>query len=564
MNTSINRTGTRFLSILILFVIIVFTSCRERRETVGGFFDPTKFDEDDFVAVLSKKYSKPIDSITWNKKKLDKDITEHQQYVYQANDYFPLWLDEDGNTKYVDELVKELENLRMDGLDPEEYSLSALKQQLKYFKDNKTPNLDTIIALDTVCTHAYLAAAHDLLFGKVSVKAADPIWYHANDTTWRPDTILIKQLYQQGKYPSLAAYRSKLPTYTALMEARAHYEVLTKNQQFISAKNTIAGDSAGARTDSISMFIIKTELPWVATTAGDSLSELQQMVKQYQEYYGMKATRKLDKETKAMLAAHPSEAFDRIDVNMERLRWLPQNFEQQYVLVNVPMMELFLRKDGQDVMHMNVVVGRPERMTPSLGADMANVVFNPSWGVPPTILKKDVVPGVAKSGAAYLAKKDLVAYDKKGRRVSADAVNASNAANFQFRQPPGDDNALGNIKFNLPNKWDIYLHDTPTKSDFGKSYRAKSSGCIRVEYPREMAEYILATLNGKAYDQQKIEEVIQTQSTKFVNLDKKLPVHIVYLTAFDSDKQRVRFISDIYKKDAKVLSLLKGQPVEEA
>src|SRR5687768_4850655 len=129
MSTSINRTRAgKILSILILFVAIVFSSCRERRETVGGFFDPTKFDEDDFVAVLSKKYEKPLDSASWNKKKLHEDISEYQQYVYQANDHFPLWLDEDGNTKYADELIKELENLRMDGLDPEDYGLKTLKQ----------------------------------------------------------------------------------------------------------------------------------------------------------------------------------------------------------------------------------------------------------------------------------------------------------------------------------------------------------------------------------------------------------------------------------------------------
>jgi murein L,D-transpeptidase YcbB/YkuD len=420
-----------------------------------------------------------------------------------------------------------------------------------------------VVAFDTLLTHSYLAASHDLLFGRVAVKKADPIWYHRNDSTWRPDTVLIKHLYQQGKYPALASYRSKLPTYTALMEARAHYDMLSKNQQFMNAKGALATDTVPV--DSYSRYIIQTELPWTARATNDSGDTHQQLIKEYQKFYALKQTGKLDKETKAMLTAAPTEAFDRIDVNMERLRWLPQNFEDRYVIVNVPMMELFLRKDGQDVMHMNVVVGRPERKTPSLGADMANVVFNPSWGVPPTILKKDVAPGVAKSGAAYLAKKGLVVYNKRGKRVSADAVTASNATSFSFRQPPGDHNALGNVKFNLPNRWDIYLHDTPHREDFEKPYRAMSSGCIRVQKPREMAEYILNVLDGKNYDQQRIEEVVRTQSTKFVNLERKLPVHIVYLTAFDSDNQRVRFVKDIYEKDAQVLSLLKGgsgQPQE--
>ena len=559
MDASTNKgLAGKFLAVLALLIVIIFTSCRERRETIGGFFDPTKFDEDDFVLILSEKYSaSPIDSAKWNKKKLHEEISEYQQYVYQANDYFPLWLDEDGNTKYVESLVQDLESLRQDGLDPNEYGLAKLKAQLKYFKDNREPNLDSIVALDTACTGSYLAASHDLLFGKVAIKKADPIWYHKNDTAWRPDTVLITRLYQQGKYPSLNNYRSKVPTYAALSKTREHFASLANNRQLMDTKKALADDSVSV--DSVGLFIIETETPWITASGNDSLGADQRLLKEYQKYYGIKQTGKFDKSTKEVLVRDPRVAFDMIDVNMERLRWLPQNFEQRYVLVNVPQMELFLREDGKDVMHMNVVVGRPERMTPSLGADMANVVFNPSWGVPPTILKKDVVPGVAKSGSAYLAKKDLNVYDKRGRRVSPGAVNASNAANFQYRQPPGDDNALGNIKFNLPNRWDIYLHDTPTKSDFGKDYRAKSSGCIRVQQPREMAEYILATINGKKdYDQAKIEGLIQAQSTKFVNLDKKIPVHIVYLTAFDSGDQHVRFVNDIYKKDAKVLELLRA------
>ncbi|WP_276135238.1 L,D-transpeptidase family protein [Polluticoccus soli] len=564
MNTSTNRrTVGKILSLFALFVAIAFTSCRERRDTAGGLFGPTKFDEDDFVAVLSKKYVKPIDSASWNKEKLHEDIEQYQQYVYQANDYFPLWLDEDGSTKYVDELIKELENLRMDGLDPEQYNLSFLKQQRTYFDRTKTPNLDTVVAFDTACTHSYLAASHDLLFGRISAKKADPIWYHKNDSTWRPDTVLIKQLYQQGRYPTLASYRSKIPMYNVLMETRAHYDLLLKNQEFLNAKAGLVADTVPV--DSYSMYIIHTEMPWLANAETDSGNTRSAQIKAYQKFYALKQSGKLDKETMAKIKGEPTDVFDHIDVNMERLRWLPQSFEDRYVIVNVPMMELFLRKDGEDVMHMNVVVGRPERKTPSIGANMANVVFNPSWGVPPTILRKDVAPGLAKSGAAYLAERRLVPYTKKGKRVNPASVTAANATNFMFRQPPGDHNALGNVKFNLPNNWDIYLHDTPHREDFDKPYRAKSSGCIRVQKPREMAEYILSVLEGKQYDQERISAVISTQSTKFVNLEKKLAVHIVYLTVFDSDNQRVRFVKDIYEKDAQVLSQLRGdteQPKE--
>lgn len=209
-------------------------------------------------------------------------------------------------------------------------------------------------------------------------------------------------------------------------------------------------------------------------------------------------------------------------------------------------------------MHMEVVVGKTIRQTPSLNANLANVVINPPWGVPPTIMKKDVLPGMARSGQAYLNKKGLKVYDMKGNRVSASGVNSSNYKRYVFRQDPGDDNALGYVKFNLPNKWDIYLHDTPHREDFGKKDRFLSSGCIRVQKPKEMAEFILSELEGKRYPISRLDSVITTKKTRYEVLKNKIPVHIVYLTAFeDTTGTQIRFITDMYKRDRKLQALLK-------
>jgi murein L,D-transpeptidase YcbB/YkuD len=220
-------------------------------------------------------------------------------------------------------------------------------------------------------------------------------------------------------------------------------------------------------------------------------------------------------------------------------------------------MELFFRVNGYDSMHMEVVVGKTIRQTPSLSARMANVVLNPTWGVPPTIMKKDVLPGMAKSGKAYLRKKGLKVYDFKGKAVDASAVNSNNYKRYVFRQDAGDDNSLGYVKFNLPNKWDIYLHDTPHRGDFGKKDRFQSSGCIRVQQPKEMAEFILATLEGKRYTRERIDSVIETHKTRYEVLKNRIPVHIVYLTAFeDSTNTRFHFIYDMYKRDGRLKAAL--------
>jgi murein L,D-transpeptidase YcbB/YkuD len=188
---------------------------------------------------------------------------------------------------------------------------------------------------------------------------------------------------------------------------------------------------------------------------------------------------------------------------------------------------------------------------------MSNVVLNPPWGVPPTILKQDVLPGIQKSGNQYMVKKGLKAYDRKGNRVNVSQINASNYKRFNYKQDPGDDNSLGYVKFNLPNPWDIYLHDTPHRDDFGKRERALSSGCIRLQQPQEMALYILAEIEKKRFTKERIDSIIDTHKTQWQVLKNKIPVHIAYLTAFeDSTKTHINFTRDVYHRDGKLMAAL--------
>jgi murein L,D-transpeptidase YcbB/YkuD len=180
---------------------------------------------------------------------------------------------------------------------------------------------------------------------------------------------------------------------------------------------------------------------------------------------------------------------------------------------------------------------------------MANVVFNPPWGVPPTILKNDIGPGVGRSGSAYLARKGLRAFDSKGRDVTG-SVNGSNYKRFSYRQPPGAHNSLGEVKFNLPNRWDIYLHDTPHRENFTNRLRALSSGCVRVQNPKVLAEAILEDRN---FTPEKIDSIIETRRTRFEQLKRNLPVYIVYVTvATDSTGNLLRYLNDVYGRDEKL------------
>lgn len=543
----LNKCGKWFLAFgVIIFCATFVVSCKNKKRSPSGFTDDTFIDK-------LKEVMQPID--TAGGKKLI-SISDNVRFTYQSDDYQPIWIkDNYVPTEASALLIAELEDVYWDGLNTEQYNLPALKLLKEKLDTTKKNSVADAIAFDTALTHCYLAASRQLLLGIVQPKKLDSLWYHVNDTVWNAPMALVEG---NSKYPSLDDYRSKVPAYTLL---RNEYKLYYNLSQDTVVAQSQAGIKPVARPNEKMMddirFIIKTELPWLETVPNDTISEEKQLIIGYQNYAGIKRTGKLDSTTLAMLATPADTIIQKIKANMERIRWMQREFGNTYIIVDVPMMELFFMKDGTDVMHMRVVVGKPERQTPSLFATMANVVINPPWGVPPTILKNDVVPGFQKSGRQYLAKKGLKAYDKEGKEVSASRLTNSNLRNYTFKQAPGDDNSLGFVKFNLPNKWDIYLHDTPHREDFVKWFRALSSGCIRLEQPQEMALYILSEMEKKYYTQGKLDTMISTHKTRWEVLKNKIPVHIAYLTAFtDTTGAHVRFVRDVYHRDEKLIAAL--------
>jgi len=497
---------------------------------------------------------KPVD--TTGKKRIG-SVVENVRYTYQLDDYQPIWIKKNySSNDAATALIGELEGMRWDGFDPERYNLSAIKKLKRKLDTSKHNSLSDAIAFDTALTHSYLAAAKDLLIGKISPKKADSLWFYVNDTSWKAPQMLVNS---KGMYPSLDHFRSFIPTYNMLRNEYKRYYDLESDSMLCKAiimvqpeKHPDAGMMETINT------IIRTEMPWIQTAPNDTMSEQLQLITAYQTYSGLPAIGKLDSNTLAHLAAPPDAILKKLAANMERIRWMQQQFGSLYLIVDVPLMELFLRKDGVNLMHMRVVVGKPERQTPSLFATMANVVINPPWGVPPTILKNDVLPGIQKSGRKYMAQKGLKVYDKEGRTVRVSSINAKNYRQYTYKQDPGDDNSLGYVKFNLPNPWNIYLHDTPHRGDFGKRNRALSSGCIRLQQPKEMAIFILSQFEKKSYyTPGKLDSMIDTHKTRWEILRTKIPVHITYLTAFeDTTGLHILFAKDIYQRDEKLISLL--------
>jgi len=545
------RSGDKFQGLVLLLLLGLFTSCgqQHKKPSPSGFSDETFSNE-------LKTILKPVDT---SKNRKFKSVAEDVGYTYECDDYQPIWLKENFlSNDAAGKLIGELEDMQWDGINPERYHLAALKKLKEKLDTAKKNSLNDAIDFDTAMTDSYLSAAHDLLIGEILPKTVDSLWYHVNDTVWDAPHLLVNN---NGVYPSLNGFRSEVPTYSLLRNEYRRYTDLMNDSVFNEAIAAVKGGYVTAHPSSEVLeqinTIIRTELPWLQTGQNDTVSEEKQLLSAYQVYSGLPRTDKFDSNTIARLTMPPAAILKKISANMERIRWMQKQFGSLYLIVDVPLMELFLRKDGVNAMHMRVVVGKLDRQTPSLFATMANVVINPPWGVPPTILKNDVLPGVQKDGKKYLNKKGIKVYDRKGKIVKASSINADNYRGFNYKQDPGDDNALGYVKFNLPNAWDIYLHDTPHRGDFGKNYRALSSGCIRLQQPQEMAVYILSEIEKRNFTMDKLETIIKTETTRWEVLKTKIPVHIAYLTAFeDTTGKHIQFTRDIYHRDDKLISLM--------
>jgi L,D-transpeptidase YcbB len=240
-----------------------------------------------------------------------------------------------------------------------------------------------------------------------------------------------------------------------------------------------------------------------------------------------------------------ADPIDTIIVNMERWRWLPRELGNPHVIVNVPDYTLTLYNDGKPYWHTKIVAGKPGKATPMVSADMKSITVNPTWNVPPSIIENEYLPALQE---------DPEALDRIGLKV---AYNGDGT--IRVWQPPGAGNALGRIRFNFPNKFLVYQHDTPDKYLFARDKRAYSHGCMRVENPATYGEKLLSlVMPNEHYTEARLEKMFGGSEIN-INLPKFIPVHVTYQTAYVDDQGNLQLREDVYGRDAKMIAILKGR-----
>lgn len=272
----------------------------------------------------------------------------------------------------------------------------------------------------------------------------------------------------------------------------------------------------------------------VIDTTDQFTPELQEAIKKFQSSEGITADGKLSAALMQNLNVPVIGRIQQLIINMERMRWMPLKKEGKLILVNIPEFMLHVSEGDKHVIHMAVVVGKEGHNTTMFSDDLTTIVFSPYWNVPPSIVKKEILPAIEKN-RNYLAKNHM------------EIVRYSDGLP-EIRQLPGGNNSLGHVKFLFPNSFNIYFHDTPAKSLFENDNRAASHGCIRLSDPVKMANYLLE--NSPEWTPEKIEEAMNQTIEKWVELKHSVPVIITYYTAWVDENGQLNFRNDIYKNDA--------------
>jgi murein L,D-transpeptidase YcbB/YkuD len=282
-------------------------------------------------------------------------------------------------------------------------------------------------------------------------------------------------------------------------------------------------------------------------------ASLEDLAPTHPQYKGLQAAL-------AQEMAKPTGRADIIRMNMERWRWAPRDLGDRYILVNVPAYLLQVMEHDRPVLSMRVIVGDPEHQTPLFSDEMTYVVFSPYWNIPPNILREETLPRMAKD-PDFLRRNniEIVGTSGEGDVIDPESVDWSDESatkNLRFRQRPGDDNALGLVKFVFPNHFSVYLHDTPNDGLFFKQRRCLSHGCVRIEDPIAMAKYVMR--DQPEWTDARIRSAMDARREQAVRLKTPIPVHLGYWTAWvEPDGKTVTYTDDPYKIDPAQARLLK-------
>ena len=534
----------RFL--ISLFLLISLTSCKEESKTYAA---PNSFSTT--VTNFFSGNSNKISDALLNSERSSLFFPDSVHAFYNNRNNTLAW----SNHKFRNSLIDTLKQAEAQGLFYNDYHGRELEKMLPNLNDL---NQQELIKLDYLLTDAFFKFGNHLLNGKIDPKNLPKTWDIPKNR--RNQVKLLNQAVDKTNLEiALSQLRPTHPIYQQLIAASKEYQKL---------KNDLSGFEEIEKGKLIKpgledQRLLKIQIRLKALgylRPGDTLSNyysetVQEAIKQFQQENGLMVDGIIGNRSIGMLNQGFDKRAEQILVNLERWRWFPRDLGSHYILINIANFQLQVIKGNKTISIHKIIVGRESRKTPIFSDEIKFLDFNPSWHIPPTIKNRDVIPG-ARRNPSYLANKNIDVYNNIGQKLNPFQIDWSSSAvrSYQYKQDPGPTNPLGKVKISFPNRYIIYLHDTPSKSLFEGNSRAHSSGCIRVENVVDLAKYLLS--DQKEFTSEEIDKIIDKGTTSRIYMDQKVKVHIFYWTAW-RENGKTRFTYDIYNYDEATYKALK-------
>jgi len=479
---------------------------------------------------------------------------------YQKRGNEPAWLDGRQPRPQMDELIATLEHVDRDGLDPELYGTSALARKRadagRGFLTAKGFDPDTAASLDVWLTYLYLQYVSDITNGVGNLSKIDPNWQIKPSRI--DSAVLLQSAIDQNRVKqSLDDLLPRDPQYGALRDALAAYRAIAQKGGWTALPGSLKlkpGQHSPA-VPALAQRLAATSdyTASVDTAATEYGGELVEAMKRFQRRHGLEPDGIVGRAAVAELNVPVERRIEQIQLNLERLRWLPRDLGDRHILVNIPEYRLEVWDHGQVPLAMKVVVGKQDTPTPIFNDTMTYLIFAPYWNVPDSIAQNETLPNVMRD-PSFLEKTNMEVLDKAGHVVDPSTVDLSNPSEYRFRQRPGGSNSLGSVKFMFPNQFNVYLHDTPADSLFARATRSFSHGCVRIEEPEALAEYVLR--DQPEWTRERIKSAMHANEETTVKLKAAIPVYLGYWTARVTPDGVVQFRPDIYGIDEQQTTLL--------
>jgi L,D-transpeptidase YcbB len=476
---------------------------------------------------------------------------------YEAREYTPAWTGRRSLSREGVRLLGALGSIRDDGLDPDRYHVEAAQEIARILSAREAGDrrVEYLGDLDLLLTEAFVRAAMDVERGVLDPAAVGLAWRFERAES--DDSAVVTRL-SAGEAPHaiLASLRPRAPYYHRLSAGLRRLAAVEERGGWPTVESgpiLRAGDR-DRRVAQLRGRLLAGEDETERRLAGAGLGDaelfdeaLHEAVEHFQVRHTLHEDGAFGPNTLAAVNVPVTERIQTLRLNLDRWRWLPRELGEEFLLVNVAGFELELVARDSVVESMSVVVGRTANRTPLFRDSLQYVVVNPYWNVPMSIAREEILPAVRRD-PTYLERNgyEVLQGDRlvNSHLISADALDTGR---YRIRQRPGPRNALGNVKFMFPNDMNIYLHDTPAGHLFSQETRAFSYGCIRVERPADLARTLLARYSDRGADE--YDRLREAGREQWVALDRKIPIYILYFTAWAREDGTLRFHPDIYERD---------------